>query len=368
MSNIIDYLDWRGDVPLSACPFNEIDNIILSMSTFVDFTDIVSPDVASEPLGFKGAMHAFERVIDTRQYLGVLVSTEWLKIARHAVQSPRFCDAKVVGFVNEIDEAKSMQFAALTFLLDDGSLYVAFRGTDDTIVGWKEDLMMGFHAPVHAQMRAVSYLEAIAAVHSGPIRVGGYSKGGNIAMYAAAFCNDETKERIIRVYNNDGPGFLPEIINSDEFSSVEDRIITFIPQSSVVGAMLEQSPRHQIIKSIQSGIMQHDPMSWEVKRTNFVYLDKRSKAGEHSDEILKKWVYSMSAEEREQFADVLFSVIDSTGAKTLTDLSSAKMKNIGVILKSIRSLDKDKRTMMTQALVGLLGSRPAPQGSDKKEQ
>lgn len=368
MSNIIDYLDWRGDITLSASPFNEIDNIILSMSTFVDLTGIVSPDVTAEPIGFKGAMHAFERVMDTRRYLGVLVSSEWLKFARYAVRSARFCHSRVVGFVNEIDEAKNMQFAALTFLLDDGSVYVAFRGTDDTVIGWKEDLTMGFNAPVPAQTRAVSYLEEVAAAHNGPIRVGGYSKGGNIAMYAAAFCNNETKGRIIRVYNNDGPGFLPEIINSDEFNAVADRIITFIPQSSVVGAMLEQSPQHQIIKSVQNGIMQHDPMSWEVKRTKFVYLDRRSKASEQSDEALKKWIYSMSAEERERFAEVLFSVIDATGAKTLTDLSSAKLKNLGVILKSIRSLDKDKRTMMTHALVRLLGSRSARGDADKKEQ
>ena len=132
--------------------------------------------------------------------------------------------------------------------------------------------------------------------------------------------------------------------------------------------MLEQSPQHQIIKSVQNGIMQHDPMSWEVKRTKFVYLDRRSKASEQSDEALKKWIYSMSAEERERFAEVLFSVIDATGAKTLTDLSSAKLKNLGVILKSIRSLDKDKRTMMTHALVRLLGSRSARGDADKKEQ
>lgn len=367
MSNIIDYLDWRGDITLSASPFNEIDNIILSMSTFVDLTDIVSSDVAVEPVGFRGAMYAFERVMDTRRYLGVLVSSDWLKFARYAMRSARFGGSRVVGFVNEIDEECGMQFAALTFLLDDGSIYVAFRGTDDTVIGWKEDLMMGFQTPVPAQTRAVSYLESVAAAHSGPIRVGGYSKGGNVAMYAAAFCNNDTKGRIIQVYNNDGPGFLPEIIESEQFRSVEDRIITYIPQSSVVGAMLEQSPQHQIIKSIQNGIMQHDPMSWEVRRTKFVYLDKRSRAGEQSDEKLKKWVYSMSAEQRERFANVLFSIIDATGAKTLTDLSGAKLKNMSVILKHVRTLDKDERTMMTHALVSLLGSRPAGDDS-KKEQ
>lgn len=358
-------MDWRGDVPLYACPFNEIDNIILAMSAFVDLEGIVPSEIDAEPVGFVGAMRAFERVAESRKYLGVLMPPEMLEVARGAVKSPRFREARLVGYVNEIDEAESMQFAALTFLLDDGTIYVAFRGTDDTLVGWREDLMMGFHAPIPAQTRAVSYLSSVAATYDGPILIGGHSKGGNIAMWAAAFADNDTKGRIRAVYNNDGPGFLPEIIGSEQFVSVSDRIITFIPQSSVVGVLLEQSPQYKIIKSTQVGILQHDPLSWEVKGTQFVYLDKRSKYGAQSDEMLKKWVYSMSEEDREQFANILFAAIDSTGAKTLTDLSDAKLKNLNVILKSLRSLDRETRAKMTRAMVNLLGSRPAPQKAEK---
>ncbi len=358
MSNIIDYMEWRGDVPLSACDFNEVDNIILSSITFVDLDGIVDSNVSGEPISFEGAMRAFERVADQRAYLGVLQPAYLLNIARTAVKCPRYCQARLAGFVNEVDEEKHMQFGALTFLLDDGSIFVAFRGTDDTLVGWKEDMMMGFHYPVPAQTRAAEYLEQVAATYRGVIRLGGHSKGGNIAMWAATFCNPDTQNRIRIAYNNDGPGFLPEVVETDRFKGMADRIVTFVPQSSVVGMMLEQSPRCHIIKSTQIGILQHDPMSWEVKGTHFVYLEKRSKGRTQADEKTKKWLYAMEPQKRQKVIETLFSVIESTGAKTLTDLSDAKLKNFSVIMKSLRSLDKETRTMMGQAMITLLGARP----------
>lgn len=366
MSNIIDYMEWRGDVPLSACGFNEIDNIILASVTFVDFSGIVPDGIDGVPISFEGSMRAFERVAEERKYLGVLQPSYLLNVARTAAKCPRFGQARLVGFVNEIDEAAQMQFSAVTFLLDDGTIYVAFRGTDDTIVGWKEDFTMGFQVPIPAHVRAVEYLEQVASTYSGAIILGGHSKGGNIAMWAAANCNDATRGRIVTAYNNDGPGFLPEIIQSDKFKDMADRIVTFVPQSSVVGMLLDQSPICHIIKSTQIGILQHDPMSWEVKGTKFVYVDKRSRSVAQSDEKTKQWLYSMEPSQRRRIMETIFAVIESTGAKTLTDLADAKLKNFSLIMRSLRSLDKDTRTMMGQAMITLLGARPsAPAQSPK---
>lgn len=362
-------MDWRGDIPMTAAPFNEVDNIILAMSTFVDFTDIVPADPAgSVSVSFYAAIKKFNQANEQKKdYIGAILPTSILDIARRAAECPRFADMRVVGFVNEVDERAQMQFSAMTYLLPDGSVYIGFRGTDDTIVGWKEDVMLGFKTPIPAHNRAVEYLERIAAEWSGGLRLGGHSKGGNIAMWAAAFSSARVRDRIIRVYNNDGPGFLPDVIESEGYRDVADRIITFIPQSSVVGVMLEQSPHYQIIKSTQTGILQHDPMSWSVMGAKFVYLDKRSRFGHQSDEALKKLVYSMSDEERAKFADTIFGIIDSTGARTLTDLSQAKLKNFNVIMKSLRELDKPSRDIMFRALVTLLGGRPPvqlPKGED----
>ncbi len=359
MSNIIDYLEWRGDVPLSACGFNEIDNIILASVTFVDFSGIVPAEIDGEPISFEGSMRAFVHVYEERKYLGVLQPSYLLNVAMTAAKCPRFGMARLVGFVNEVDEAEGKQFSAVTFLLDDGSIYVAFRGTDDTIVGWQEDFAMGFQVPIPAHIRAVEYLEQVAATYSGPIMLGGHSKGGNIAMWAAANCNDATRGRIAMAYNNDGPGFLPQVIGSDKFKDMADRIVTFVPQSSVVGMLLDQSPICHIIKSTQIGILQHDPMSWEVKGTKFVYVDKRARSVARSDEKTKAWLYSMEPSQRQKIMETLFEVINSTGAKTLTDLADAKLKNFNVIMKSLRSLDKETRTMMGQAMITLLGARPS---------
>lgn len=364
MSNIIDYMEWRGDVPLNACGFNEIDNIILASVTFVDFGGIVPEGIDAEPISFEGSMRAFERVSEERKYLGVLQPSYLLDVARAAAKCPRFKETRLVGFVNEVDEAALKQFSAVTFLLDDGSIYVAFRGTDDTIVGWKEDFTMGFQVPIPAHTRAVEYLEQVAETYSGAIMVGGHSKGGNIAMWAAANCNDATRGRIVTAYNNDGPGFLPEVIQSDKFKDMADRIVTFVPQSSVVGMLLDQSPICHIIKSTQIGILQHDPMSWEVKGTKFVYVDKRARSVAQSDEKTKKWLYSMEPAQRQKIMETMFAVIESTGAKTLTDLADAKLKNFSLIMRSLRSWDKETRAMMGQAMITLLGARPsAPEQS-----
>ncbi len=373
VSNMMDYMDWRGDVTFAGSPFNEVDNIILAMTTFVDFSGIVPPELNSKPVDFTTAMKKFAGFFGERNYLGALIPSRLLDIAKKAVECRRYQDMKLAGFVNIIDEKEQMQFAALTFILPDESIYIAFRGTDDTIVGWKEDLRLGFKTPIPAHIYAEKYINDAAAYHDGGIRVGGHSKGGNIAMWAAAHAPECVQARILKVYNNDGPGFLPEVIREQSYIAIADRIITFVPQSSIVGALLEQSPICQIIKSTETAIMQHDPLSWEVLGAHFVYLDKRSKFGRQSEEAFKGWVYSMSQEEKAKFVEILFTIIDSTGAKTLTDLNGARLKNFNLIMKAFRGLDRDSRTVVTRLLMRLLNGgredpsakKVLPEGGDK---
>ncbi len=355
MSNVIDYIAWRGDVTLCGSPLNEVDNIIFAMTAFVDFSGIVPPGHDDEPVSFGDAMKKFSVLSDGRDYLGVLIPSNIIDMAKKAAACPRFCDIGLVGFVNIVDEDNEMQFAALTYLLPGNQIYVAYRGTDDTIVGWKEDLRIGFKTPIPAHVYSEGYLAKAAACREGGIYIGGHSKGGNIAMWAASHCSEEIRSRIIRVYNNDGPGFLPDVISEPSYTAVADRIITFVPQSSIVGSILEQSPVCQIIKSGESAILQHDPLSWKVLGPRFVYLEERSRFSRHSEEALRSWVYSMSDEEKEKFAEILFTVIDSTGARTLTDLDGARLKNFNQIMKAFRGLDKNSRSVVLRLLVRLLG-------------
>ena len=219
---------------------------------------------------------------------------------------------------------------------------------------------MGQGKPVPAQIKGAEYLKTVAERFDCKIRLGGHSKGGNISIYSGVNSTPEVRERIIDIYNNDGPGFFSEVVESESYRELEDRIVTFLPQSSIVGALFEQSPICRIIKSTQSGLGQHDPLSWEVMGSRFIYLDKRSKFGETSDRAMNTWIYSLNDEEKELFSRVAFEIIDSTGAKTLTDLNDSRMKNIVAMTKTMNSLDSETKTRFTKLVSRLFEGNKDP--------
>ena len=360
MSNLMDYMDWRGDVPFSGSPFNEIDNIILSIACMADFSGIVPESFEAEPIDFPTAMKRFEESGDGRDYLGLIFPKNFLEAAHRAAECERFRHIKLTGYVNKIDADEQVQFSATTFILPDETVYIGYRGTDDTLIGWKEDLLLGYGKAVPAQKRGLTYLEDVAVHLDGGIRLGGHSKGGNIAIYSAINAPHIIRARIVDVYNNDGPGFFSETLESEGYREMSDRIVTFLPQSSIVGALFEQSPVCRIIKSTQTGLVQHDPLSWEVKGAKFVYLDKRSKFGEKTDKALKTWIYSLNEEEKELFSRVAFEIIDSTGAKTLTDLNESRMKNVIAMIKTLNALDPETKTKVTKLVNRLFEGNKEP--------
>lgn len=228
----------------------------------------------------------------------------------------------------------------MTYLLDESHAFVAYRGTDDTIIGWKENLNMSFMHPVPAQLEAVSYLEALADERKECFYLGGHSKGGNLAVYALAKCADEAKSRVIGAFNNDGPGFSREFIESLDYEEVRSKIRTFLPQSSIVGILLEHEEHYEVVKSSQSGIWQHDSLSWELMGGGFIHLDDITEESKSIDKTLKMWLEEMSGEDREIFVDNLFRALDATEAKTLTDLNTDRKK----IYKAWGGLDADTKS------------------------
>lgn len=351
MSNIIDYLEWRGDIPFSAAGFNEIDNLILSVISYIDFSDIVT----SSPRDGSVTLAEADRIIhakhENRQSLGLIISDITWELERKAAKSVRFSDIKLSHYVDRIDEELEMQFSAITFELPDRSLFIAFRGTDDTLVGWKENFNMSFSSPVPAQVCASDYLQDTAAMHHRkPIRLGGHSKGGNLAVWAAVNCTDRIKRQIIAAYNNDGPGFESSITDREEYRKISDRIITFVPESSVVGMLLEHSESYTIVKSTQTALMQHDPFSWELIADHFICARNLSNFSVRTDKTLTDWISSMSADERRELTDLVFGVMESTGAKTLSDLNGVKLKTLGALVHSLNVSDKKNKDNILKLL------------------
>lgn len=355
MADIMDYLDWRGDLSLENSPFNEVDHLILSQLAYVNFDGIV-PGVMYEEefVTLEKACELFYKMYDEKE---VLKNKAFSRLApimmKKMAQTRRFKEIKLKCYVSQLDYEAQKQFSVVQILLEDQTVYVAFRGTDDTLIGWKEDFNMSFMTAVPAQLAAVAYVNQTLKNTSCKIRMGGHSKGGNLAIYAAIKCEREIKERILEVYNNDGPGFNKEMMMSEAYQSMLSRIRTIIPQGSIIGMLLEHEEEYSVVKSKQVGIMQHDVMSWEILGTNFIYSDQISKGSMILDQALKGWVNELKEEERSEFIDTLFTIFEATGAKTISELNKAKLKKINIILKSYNAMDETSKEMIGR-IVGLL--------------
>lgn len=356
MANILDYLEWRGDLTLEVSPFNEVDALLLAELSFINFEGIVPPPEIGRGVRLHDAAKAyFSRNEGKEIDMGVLVPDRIPAMFCAMAASRRFGDMLVNAFEEHTDSELEQQFAAVTVDLGDGTVYVSFRGTDDTLVGWKEDLNMGFLAEVPSQEQAVRYLNRVARQYAGrKLRVGGHSKGGNLAVYSAVRSVAAVQDRILAVYNNDGPGFMYDLSATAEHQRIAGRILTIVPQSSVVGMLLQHEKNVQVVHSTYEGIMQHDGFSWEVKGTQFVHLDDFSREGKIVDETIDSWASELSARQREALADAIYEVLTATGAQTLSELNEEKLKSAVGMLKSYKNLDRETRRALAGAVKLLL--------------
>lgn len=359
-SDITDYMKWRGDIPFSASPFNEIDALIFCQLSYADISRIAGS-------GFSGGKRlseiaaAFETApdADERRDLGVLLDPRTSDLLVDAGKSARFGGAVVRAFVDEYDEKRGEQFSAVTFSLDGEGTFVAFRGTDDTIVGWKEDFNLAFMESVPAQDSALRYLSRAMAETEGTVRVGGHSKGGNLAIYSAAHLPEMEKARIAEIFNFDGPGFRESDLASEEFASIKKKIRSFFPQFSIVGMLFHHFGGYSVVESDEKFIMQHNPFSWAAGPHSFVRKNSLDEGSEVFFRGFNRWFAALSENQRKQFVETLFGVIESSGAKTNTELSKDAIKNAATIVRSFSALEpeiRDESARLIRAFLKIISS------------
>ncbi len=353
MATLFDYLRWRGDLTFSEAPQNEIDLLIFSLLSYIDYSNYVPSDFCQSSVSLQGAANAFfaDNPKPRKEDLGFLIPKEVFKLFRIAPQTKRFANVRICGFVNEIDVKKEMQFSAVTFLLNDAETVIAFRGTDDTLVGWKENLNMSFLPVVPAQKRAAEYLNAAAKVLPGKFSLAGHSKGGNLAIYAGVKCKKIVQPRIWGIWNYDGPGFGAEMLNDPAYLDTRSKIHTLIPQSSIVGILLEHDDDATVVQSRQVGVLQHDAFSWNVMGGSFLYLPKEAGSNRRNDKIINQWINELSPAQREQFSEALFRILSSDHALTVTDLASPGNRWLSHSMK----LDPQVRKVVRKTLSSFLG-------------
>ncbi len=369
MANIHDYLAWRGDLPMTAAPMCEVDNLIFSLISYIDWKDIVPPPGEGHISLRNAAKEYFFRCNRKRSRpLGLVIPAGILSLFRTVSKAPRFRSLELCGYVNEISRVQEKQFSALTVRLPNEAVFVAFRGTDDTLIGWREDFNLSFLDCVPSQCRAVEYLNALDLPPDAALYIGGHSKGGNLAVWGAVHACDRVKRQIKHVWSNDGPGFSEKMIKSKAYRDMSKKFTFLLPTDSVIGLLLEHDEAYEVIRSTQRGLRQHDGMSWEVQGDRFLRTDGLSRRAIRSDAAVRHRIALMSKKEKETLVRMLFDLLESTGAKTLTDLNSGSFRTISSIIRSVAGLSPEEREAGLYLLRKLFLTRvqtPKPQKPPK---
>ncbi len=373
MANIKDYILWRGDLNVVQAPFNNVDNLILSNLVYLTFKNIVpelsytKPSILNKFTGLFTQDNSSEKKyitihdavadmnIQTDENHHVKISKD-IEMAVKLANSKRFGNMKLMYYVDKYDENIETQFAAITIIMEDNTAYIAYRGTDTSLVGWKEDFNMSFMDKVPAQIEALKYLETVSSLINMPLRIGGHSKGGNLAVYSSLYIDKSVQDRIIKVYNNDGPGFKSSRLKTKEYNDMQDKIDTIVPQTSIIGMLLEHEEEYIVIKSNETLIMQHDPYSWEVLGPDFVKMEGTTSSSQLIDTTLRQWLNDMTIEQREQFIDLLWEVIGVSKAKSFSEMAENIFANAVKIGKKINQLDDKSKEILSTAFSMLIKS------------
>lgn len=353
MGNIMDYISWRGDLSFEQSQFNEVDNLILACFSYVNL-DGISAVTKQKGIGLKKLTKEFMKLHTMKE---LEADKSFIRLApfmmMEMAKSVRFGKCVVRNYVNDIVTEAEQQFAAMEIVLEDGTSYVSFRGTDDTIIGWKEDFNLSTGV-VPAQKRAIEYLQKISEHTDGMLRVGGHSKGGNLAIYGSVMCKS-AHEKILEIYSNDGPGFSREFQELPETKEMMPKIIRIIPEYSIIGTLLEHEKEPVIVASSSKGLLQHDGFSWEVQGPALVRRDRLNKTALRFIEILHKWIDGMDMEQKRLLIEDLFATLQASGYENLSEVQSGGLKSLAAMVKRVEKFAPESRGMMQELLTAICG-------------
>lgn len=352
MATKFDYLHWRGDLAFLKDGLNEVDGSILAMLSYIDYNAITR----GRDILLKGAVRKYcpDKKYDSVK-LGLIIPSKKInKLFCTAAETVRFGDIRISDYAAKTSIPEMCQFAAVTFHLPNKRAVISFRGTDDSLVGWREDCYLSFAEEIPAQRMAVEYLERIAAKYPNEkLYLVGHSKGGNLAIYSTVKCSTETRARIVRSYSYDGPGLSRTLAASNEFKRAKRKLVMIVPQSSFVGTMFDVGGNYTVVNGTVRGALQHDSFTWDVCGGSFVHLPELSPRGKKNAEQFRESMERMSDDEKREFIETLFEVIESTGAETLTDFTDRRLKKAGALIKNYNGMDKEKKALMLGLVIKL---------------
>ena len=338
MPNMLDYLTWRGDLSLMCSPWNEVDSLLMAAFAYCS--------LGEQAAGRDGVLLRELMPREGEHERDIKFFSRCRELEALLAGTVRFGGLQAHHAVEVWDEAREMQFAAVTVDLPDGTCCVAFRGTDSTLLGWREDFAMAYESVVPAQQEALTYLERIALENPEGIYVGGHSKGGNLAVFAAAHASEETQRLLRGVYSFDGPGLSQEILDTPGYTRIHGLIRSYLPQSSVVGLLLGYHPEYTVVRAKALSLLQHDPFTWQLLGPRFEEVQQVDAASQLMDDTLHDWLVACTPEQREAFVDAVFSVLEATGATTVGEILDEKFRSAAAMVIAGLTLDGETQKML----------------------
>ena len=339
MANLIDYLAWRGDIPFSVSPWNEVDGLMCAVLSY---------------LNFHGLQDHRGWTLREAKRIDLLIEAQGntfgprKKMFEAMAETARFGDCRMHHFIALTDEDASMQFSAMCMDLPDDTKAVVFRGTDNTLVGWREDFNMSYQTRVPAQQAAAYYLLKAAKLTDRPIRLIGHSKGGNLAVYAGASMPERIQNRIESIWSYDGPGMNLDVSRSDGFTRIRDKIHSYIPQTSIIGLLMEYYRPYTVVRSTAKGLEQHDPMSWQVYGEHFEEMESIDRTASVVCETLHEMLTNSTPEQRAAFVDTLFRLADNTKATRMSDILNEKFRSLLKMAGGRKEVDPETRRIFNR--------------------
>ena len=359
MKNMLDYIKEFGHVSFEERAFSEIDALVLTELEYLPLEKVVPSDENGE--NFVTVKEIAEYMQEHKQELfdenPMMITQERHEVSQVIADAPRFQSLKFFGVVSVWDKDTTKQFAAVTVEVEPSVRLVVFRGTDETLIGWKEDFLMTYSPLVAAQTDAKEYLAKQASLWDGDLMISGHSKGGNLAIYAAATQVEDVQLRIVDIFCFDSPGLYRSVLETKGYQNIVPLAMRYIPQDSLVGLMLESEVPYVIVKSNATGAMQHSAMTWEIEDGQFIKMEKLTKNSQLNDQTFKKWTESVSDEELELFWNVFFELLFSVGIDTVNDLYGEFMHYVQEFLKAAGNMDEEKRELLTRIALLLVSTR-----------
>lgn len=358
MKNMLDYIKEFGHVSFEERAFSEIDALVLTELEYLPLEKVVPSDENGE--NFVTVKEIAEYMQEHKQELfdenPMMITQERHEVSQVIADAPRFQSLKFFGVVSVWDKDTTKQFAAVTVEVEPSVRLVVFRGTDETLIGWKEDFLMTYSPLVAAQTDAKEYLAKQASLWGGDLMISGHSKGGNLAIYAAATQEEDVQLRIVDIFCFDSPGLYRSVLETKGYQNIVPLAMRYIPQDSLVGLMLESEVPYVIVKSNATGAMQHSAMTWEIEDGQFIKMEKLTKNSQLNDQTFKKWTESVSDEELELFWNVFFELLFSVGIDTVNDLYGQFMHYVQEFLKAAGDMDEEKRELLTRIALLLVST------------